>query len=58
MVHQGERLTFSLKSAGIRQSYPNSTRIPNCTPVMGIGAPTLYVNLSIKTSEDLGGQYE
>ena len=38
-------LTSLLKSAGIRQSYPNSTRIPNCTPVMGIGAPTLYVIL-------------
>ena len=39
------RLTSLLKSAGIRQSYPNSTRIPNCTPVIGIGAPTLYVIL-------------
>ena len=41
------KLTSLLKSAGIRQSYPNSIRIPNCTPVMGIGAPTLYVNLNL-----------
>lgn len=42
------KLTSLLKSAGIRQSYPNSTRIPNCTPVMGIGAPTLYVKLKLR----------
>ena len=41
-------LTWSLKSAAVRQLYPNSILIPNCTPVMGIGAPTLYVNLSKK----------
>ena len=44
-------LTSLLKSAGIRQSTPNSTRAPNCTPVTGIGAPTLYVNLPIEIKE-------
>ena len=44
-------LTSLSKSVDMRQSYPNSTRIPNCTPVMGIGAPTLYVNLSHITNK-------
>ena len=47
-TNNSKKRTSLDKSAGTGHSWPSSTLIPNCTPVIGIGTPTLYVNLSVK----------
>ena len=47
-TNNSQKRTSLDKSAGTGHSWPSSALIPNCTPVIGIGTPTLYVNLSVK----------